>query len=191
VFQGTDWRSSCLLAKEFLEHIPLNDPDWGEIKKRMEKPIPRVDLYKLLVVWEAQRNTGRELLTALKSGRIPGKLRNFITFHNLQVVKFDGLELIELIVLVKRDIRESAKLQETMRRTYLPNGRENGRKIKQNGHLQNLNEAIKALGTPDTLAFGPPCSVAPKQLVKHFSLVRTQEKLRNQCCETEWRFNNH
>jgi hypothetical protein len=41
------------LAKEFLENIPLDDPKWGEMKKRMEKPIPRVDLFKLLVVLEA------------------------------------------------------------------------------------------------------------------------------------------
>ncbi len=167
VFQGTDWRSSCLLAKEFLGNIPLDDPEWGEIKKRMEKPIQRVDLFELLMVWEAQQNTCRELLAALRSGSIPAKLRNFITFHNLQIVKIDGLEPIELIVSVNRNIRGSAKLQETMRRTYLPNGKVNWRYFKQNGHLEKLTEVLKALKTRDMLVFVPPWSVAAKQLVKH------------------------
>jgi hypothetical protein len=167
LFQGTDWKSSCLLAREFLENIPIDDPDWGEIKRGMEKPIPRIDLFELLVVWEAQQNTCKELLAALRSGKIPAKLRNFITYHNLQVVKIKGLEPIELIVSVKRNIRESTKLQETMRRTYLPNGRVNRRNFKRNGHLEKLNEALKALKTRDMLAFVPPWSVAAKQLVKH------------------------
>jgi hypothetical protein len=61
------------------------------------------------------------------------------------------------------------KLQETMRRTYLPNGKVNRRNFKQNGHLEKLNEALKALKTRDMLAFVPPWSVAAKQLVKHIN----------------------
>jgi hypothetical protein len=87
--------------------IAIDDPDWGEIKKRMEKPIPRVDLFELLVVWEAQQNACKELLAALRLGRIPAKLRNFITYHNLQVVKIDGPKPIELIVSVKRNMVNS------------------------------------------------------------------------------------
>jgi hypothetical protein len=46
------------------EIIPLDDPEWGEIRKRMEKHIPRVDSFELLVVWETQQNKCKKLISA-------------------------------------------------------------------------------------------------------------------------------
>ncbi len=48
--------------------------------------------YELLVVWEAQQNTCKELFATLQTGRVPVRLRNFITHHNLQIVKVDKLD---------------------------------------------------------------------------------------------------
>jgi hypothetical protein len=64
-------------------------------------------------------------------------------------------------------VRESRKLQETLRRTYLPNGRVNRRHFQRQGKLDKLNEAITALNSRSMLAFVPPWSTAGKQLVKY------------------------
>jgi hypothetical protein len=155
------------LAKQFLEEVTDDDPQWGTIKNKLQTPIPRMNIYELVVVWETQQKVCKELLSALRSDRIPNRLKNFVTHHNLQIMRVAELNNLELIISVKRNVSENRKTIETLRRTYLPNGRVNKRNSKRQGYLDKMETAIKALQNHGSLIFVPPHSRAAYQLIQH------------------------
>ncbi len=166
-FLGENWRATCLRVKEYINSKNTDDELWKTLKSSLKNTQPTPNHLEYLAVWETQQHYCREIITALKTQKIPERLRNFITHHNLQLLSLPNLEQLELIVSVRRNIRESRKRLETLRRTYLPNAKVNRRNFNRSGGLTKMTEALKQLQQKSITVMIPYQSKLTTQLVTH------------------------
>jgi hypothetical protein len=170
---GINWVKSCEKALAFIRERAGTHPAWANVLKHFQEPIRKQRLLETLVVWSAQQKHCQEIIKALRSDKIPGPLRNLVTFHNLQLVHVEELADLEIIVSKRRNIRTTRKRVEKLRRRYLPNGRVTRRKARNAGCLKELENSLLECETGDMLLYVPPCSKAARHLVSHYHTVVT------------------
>jgi hypothetical protein len=170
---GLNWVKSCEKALAFIREKAGTDPAWANILKHFQEQIRKQRLLETLVVWSAQQKHCQELIRALRSNKIPGPLRNLVTFHNLQLVHVEELANLEIIVSKRRNICTTRKRVEKLGRRHLPNGRVTRRKARNAGCLKELENSLLECETGDMLLYVPSCSKAAYHLVSHYHTVVT------------------